>query len=530
MTSRVLDPYDEFLYPNYSYPQTHPDQLGSLATFFGMKPAPVEHCRVLELACGDGANLIPMAFYLPDSQFVGIDRATQPVASGKKMIEVLNLKNLTLEVGDILEFPANLGKFDYIIAHGLYSWVPAVVQERILEICRSHLQPHGVAYVSYNVYPGCHLRAILRGMMLFHTREITDSHERIAQALQVTKWVANAQTKTNGYALLMKELSEAVAKRDGAVIYHDDLAETNTPLYFHQFVTNAARHGLQFLSEAEYFNALGNEYPPEVIAQLRSMEADDVLGKEQYQDFIDGRSFRQTLLCHHEVKLDRSMRPEIVTQFYIRAPTAAVSDTPDITSEVEEEQFRGPSGSMISTSSPIAKAALAYLGEIYPSSVRFEDLLLNSYRRLNRAIEASDLSWQNSEEPRALAEVIIRAYGAGVVQLRLHEPKFSRTPGERPMVSWLARLQSQQGPLVTSLLNNSVRFEDVLSRQLLSLLDGTRDRKMLLEELGRLLDENRLASSAPTVLSEEREKTMSIVADQLEEHLSMLGRLGFLLA
>jgi tRNA G46 methylase TrmB len=117
--------YDNVPYPSAPYPQTHPDRLATMATLFGMRPAPVERCRVLELGCNDGSNLIAMAYGLPQSQFVGIDLAERPIAKGKATIEALGLTNLTLHCLDLRHMPSDLGRFDFILAHGVYSWVPA---------------------------------------------------------------------------------------------------------------------------------------------------------------------------------------------------------------------------------------------------------------------------------------------------------------------------------------------------------------------------------------------------------------------
>src|SRR5438093_4154914 len=135
--------YDEVLYPSHTHSQTHPDRLATIATLFGMTPAPVDGCRVLELGCGDGGNLIPMAFGLPGSEFVGIDLAARPIGSGQALVEALGLKNITLRPLDIMQISSDFGRFDYIIAHGLYSWVPPAVQDKILAICKANLAPEG---------------------------------------------------------------------------------------------------------------------------------------------------------------------------------------------------------------------------------------------------------------------------------------------------------------------------------------------------------------------------------------------------
>ena len=520
----TIDPYDDFLYPNYCYPETHPDRLGSRATLFGMKPAPAELCRVLELACGDGANLMPMAYGLPNSEFLGVDRASQPIARGKEMIAALKLKNLELRQFDLLALPTGLGKFDYIIAHGLYSWVPPAVQDRILEICRSCLNPQGIAYISYNVYPGCHLRAITRGMMLYHVRELKDAHQRVAQGRALVNWVADAHSETNAYSLFLREAKDALANRNDGAIYHDDIAEVNSPLYFYQFITRAARYGLQFLSEAEYFYTEGRFSTTEVAQQLEVMGQDDILGKEQYMDFLEGRSFRQTLLCHHEVELNRSLTSDLVRQFYIRSQAQPVNEEPDLRSQAIEE-FRGAKECSIATSFPLAKAAIRYLGQICPHSVPFSDLLVGAQQLLGAPACSLD-----SEEARLLAEVILKAYGAGVAELSLHEPTFSLKPSERPVASPLARLQAQHGSIVTSLTYNTVKFEDLFGRQLLSLLDGTRDRETLLKEFSELIEQNIQTDATTGSPVVELEKLRPTIAQKLDDKLAELGRLGFLLA
>ena len=527
MVTLQVDAYDEFVYPNYAYPQTHPDRLASLARLFGMKPAPLENCRVLELGSGDGANLLPMALALPGSRFLGVDRAPQSIARGAAMIAVLQLNNLELKQLDLLAAPADLGQFDYIIAHGLYSWVPAAVQDRILEICRSCLAPQGVAYVSYNAYPGCHLREITREMALFHTKDVADPRQRVAQARALVKWVADAQTQSNAYHLFLREVHDRFAGKNDGAIYHDDLAEVNAPLYFHQFIKHAARYGLQFLSEAEYFDTQEYEFPPEVAQQLRLLAMQDVLAKEQYLDFLEGRSFRQTLLCHHEIEIDRTLRPERVRQFYIQSEARPLSAKVDVKSKTIEE-FRGPKESVIATSLPLAKAAMLHLGRIYPRSARFDDLLAQAYQIMGASPSANDT--EANEAAQTLAELIVKTYGAGVVALHLHEPDFVLVPGERPLASPLARLQARQGAIVTSLLGITVKFEDFLARQLLVILDGTKDRGALLREFRRLIESNIQTSSGTNETIAEQERFLQTLPQQLEEKIAELGRLGFLLA
>src|SRR5262245_52314846 len=171
--------YESVHYPGQAHPETHPDRLATLATVFGLKPAPVEKCRVLELACGDGLNLVAMAAGLPQSEFLGLDLAEKPLEHGRSAIAALGLKNISLRAQDLLQAPGDVGQFDYIVAHGLYAWVPPEVRDKALALCRAHLAPQGIAFVSYNTYPGSHLREMVRKMMLFQIRTVADPDQQI---------------------------------------------------------------------------------------------------------------------------------------------------------------------------------------------------------------------------------------------------------------------------------------------------------------------------------------------------------------
>jgi SAM-dependent methyltransferase len=256
MTSVTTESYDDILYPSYTHNQTHPDRLSVVGRLFGMDPAPVNACRVLELGCGNGSNLVPMAFALPDSEFMGIDRAQRPIETGQQVLRGLGLKNISLQQLDLLDLPPDLGHFDYVIAHGLYSWVPTPVKEKILAVCQTHLKPQGIAFISYNAYPGGHLRDIVREMMLFHVRTLSDPQQRINQSLALLKFLHDSHTKSDTYADFIKDEIKQTLEVDQSNLYHDQLGSINTPVYFHHFIEHAAQHRLQFLAEAEFFELL----------------------------------------------------------------------------------------------------------------------------------------------------------------------------------------------------------------------------------------------------------------------------------
>ena len=160
--STIAASYDAIPYPNLGYSHTHPDHLATLATLLGLDPASPEKCRVLELGTASGWNIIPFAHAFPESQFVGIDISPIQIQEGQAAIQALGLQNIRLEARDILEITPELGEFDYIIAHGVYSWVPPEVRDALMRVCKQNLAPNGVVYISYNTYPGSYMTRMVR--------------------------------------------------------------------------------------------------------------------------------------------------------------------------------------------------------------------------------------------------------------------------------------------------------------------------------------------------------------------------------
>ena len=179
-------------YINKAFPQTHPDRLATLARVFGVTTADVETCRVLELGCASGDNLIPMALGLPNASFLGIDFSRRQIDGGRKNVAALGLPNIDLRHGDIADVDASFGTFDYIVCHGIYSWVPERIREKVLAICHENLSPQGVAFVSYNTLPGWRMRGMIRDMMLYHSAHASDARGKVQQARALLGFLAQS--------------------------------------------------------------------------------------------------------------------------------------------------------------------------------------------------------------------------------------------------------------------------------------------------------------------------------------------------
>jgi SAM-dependent methyltransferase len=486
MTTDTSTAYDTVAYPSHCCPQAHPDRLATLATLFGMTPAPAERCRFLELGCGDGHNLLALAFALPGSTFVGVDLAPSAIANGKDEARALGLANVDLHCADLLDWTPPDGPFDYVIAHGLISWVPEAVRRRVFELCRDRLAPQGVAYISYNALPGWHLRGMVRQMMLFHTQHFPDPAQKIAQAKAFLGLLLAGKGAEDGPAAAVKREAKRILDRGiDALLFHDDLAEINQPFYFHEFAALAGHHGLQYLAEADFVEMQVAAHPPPVVAALRQL-GDDIVVKEQYLDFLKCRRFRQTLLCRADVPLKREMAPGLMRQFLIASDANPVSTNPNLSAGAAEEF--SARGATLQVDDPLTKVAMLELRTAWPRALPFGELVRAARRCLNRPPEVDD----GGVEP--LAEALLTAYAANMVELHVWQAPWDVAREGRPVLSPLVRRQLTNGQeVVTSLRHTDSPVGAPALRALLLLLDGTRDVPAVAAELGRRIDACELA-------------------------------------
>ncbi len=524
--SAVEQSYDEVPYPSGAFEQTHPDRLATVATLFGMQPAPIETCRVLELGCASGGNLVPMAHALPGASFLGIDISSREIAEGQPWIERLGLKNLRLEHKDIMDLGPTDGTFDYIIAHGVLSWVPRAVQDKIFEVMGELLAPNGVGYISYNALPGCHIRKMLRDMMRFHVRDLAEPSRRTGQARALASFLANSIPSNNPlYASLLKGEVERIGKLTDEVLLHDDLSTLNEPFYFHEVVERASRRGLKYLGEALFADMQDQLYAPPVRETLRG--SGDLVTCEQYLDFLSCRAFRQTLVCRSDVPLIRELDAARAQSFRVLSLAKPVSAAPDILS-TNVERFKSLSGTTVGMAFPLAKAAMVELAEVSPRALSFTELLSAVRARLRPGGVSEPDEETLAQEEQDLGEMVIMAYGGNMLELHLHEPSFVLSAGEKPLASVVARLQAQGSNCVTSFWHKNISIDDAFAYRLLQRLDGEHDRASLIELLSGDALEGRLALQREGVLVTDAEEIRALVTEKLEPALQKMARYALL--
>jgi SAM-dependent methyltransferase len=448
--------YDEVPYPSHPFRQTHPARLGAALALYGLPYAPVETARVLEIGCGEAGNILPLAASYPAAQVVGFDLAATAIAEGRRVAERLGLRNIRLEALDILDAGSDLGQFDYIISHGVYSWTPEPVRDGLMACIKACLAPGGVAFVSYNAMPGCHMRMLLREMLLHHLRDREGFQARLEAAREFLTVYIEQAPEQNPAVPAIKQYCRAMLQRDPRVLFHDELGPVFEPFYVHQVLEHARTHGLAFLAESEGVWWREELFPSSRGKAIARLAGDDPLDLHQYQDFLTARLFRQTLLTHAELKVERSVPFRRIRSLYVEAEIKPPADANFASPGMV--RFELGDGAAIGLEEPHLKQSLAAIGEAWPQAVAIADL---------------------PDHPD-VEEGLLQLFAGGHVDLSTAPSPFQVRPGEKPLASPIARLQAAEGagPL-TSLDHGLVVLEDPHARALLRALDGTRDREDL---------------------------------------------------
>lgn len=428
-------PYDAVAYPTAIFPQATPDRLAVMARLHGLEPPPIETARVLEIGGGDALNLLAVAAAWPGMQGLSFDLAGTAVARGRAWAQAAGLANVELRQLDILDAAAGAieGDWDYVIAHGVYAWVPEPVRTATLELIGRVLSPNGVAFVSFNAQPGGHLRTAMREMVLLHLEGVDGEVERLAEARRFLAAFAEDDSVDEPIVAVMRRLAVAMLERDEAVLHHDELGGVYAPQQVIAVAKAAAGAGLAWLGDASV-GRLADGFG----------SADDLLRVVQLRDYAEGRYFRQSLFVRAESAPDRRLDPQRVGELFAACHGRRTGDS----------QFTAGNDRCEVTDSGLI-VALERLIEEFPGRVRAADMFGDD----------------------AHLEALFRMFDAGLVTLHATPAPCVLAAGDRPEASSLARMQiAQEWPAVTTLDHRTLAISDRRVRAFTALLDGRRDR------------------------------------------------------
>ena len=318
--------YSELGYKSMPFPYTTPATLEAYAALVGISAPNPKSARVLELGATYGGNIISQALFNPDATFVGIELSQEQIEKGNEVIANAGLTNVSLIQSDIASIGSEIGTFDYIIAHGVYSWVDDGVKDALLRLIDEHLAEDGIAYISYNTYPGWHTMDEVRQLMMFSNRDKTQFNhkEKVLHGKTIGSIVGSQILK---YDNLKERNSKflgalrSVLQKDEYYVGHDHLEPNNDPVYFYQFNDHLGAHNLAYLCDADLTLSMVRSFDADIADTLDKLALNDHVAQEQYLDFMLDTTFRKSIICkakHAESVTYDMGNPELVNSVPMR--------------------------------------------------------------------------------------------------------------------------------------------------------------------------------------------------------------------
>ena len=325
----LKDSYDDFLYVSKAFANCSINSLIATARIYGLDPAPIKGARVLELGSSCGGNIIPQALYYPEATFTGIDLSSVQIKHGNELIESMGLTNVTLLEKDIMDIGDDFGTFDYIIVHGIWSWVPDIVKDKILSICNRNLSNRGIAYVSYNTYPGWKRLEQMRDIMLYSEKQCKyqSLQERTAYTKNVLKLIGETMNmdqrsqEQSGYKI---DNINRVLQANDYYVGHEYLETFNDPVYVSEFIERAEHQGCVYIGDKSIEKSFITWLDDKVVDNIKALANGNHKDKEQYYDFVYDTQFRMSLLtkaCNKDkIVRDETVQKNILDTLYFAAP------------------------------------------------------------------------------------------------------------------------------------------------------------------------------------------------------------------
>jgi SAM-dependent methyltransferase len=506
--------YDLLPYPSMPITHTQPAHLAALARLFGIAAPAIERARVLELGCAAGGNIIPLAARFPLASFTGIDLSHRHIADGRKRIAALAIENVRLQQGDLTTLDLAGAQFDYVICHGVFSWVPKLAQDAIFRLCRDILAPDGVVTISYNVLPGWHLRMAIRDICLHYAGRDGTPQRRVARARAALERIAAASEESDPYGQLMRTEARRLKNVPAAYILGEFLAPNNRPCHVRDFIGQAANHGLDYLCEVDLFAVVPQTLDPALRNRVTSFAGASRSAMEQHIDFLTGRLFRRSVLVRQQQATgpQRIPEPDRLVSLHVASP---IRPDPARTTE-HLGAFKDDRERPITTGDPVIREAFERLARAYPATLTLDALTASP-------TGGRDVSPEVEARVRSAVFTLVLAGRASISIVPL---RVGHADDEHPKAWHVARSEAASGqPWITSLGHAGMPAHPML-RALLPYFDGTHGRAALRARLADALQSGAVqVPELPTDQPPPSQERLDAIAEQcLEQTLRHLER------
>jgi hypothetical protein len=443
--------YDSVDYPSGVDAQLTPDHIRAVGLFHGWDAPDPATASVLEIGCYDGLNLIAVAAVYPRARCVGFDLAARGIEQGRLIARAAGVDNVELRHDDILEFPRAGEQFDYVVCHGVYSWVPQAVRDALPGLIAARLAPGGVAYLGYDALPGCGAKYAIATYLQRLVGRIPEFDARLDATEQVIDTLARNHDATSQLKPQLEALRTMLRSLDRGYVFHDWLAPHYRPDWTREVAARSAAAGLRHVADVTFGDDASYDLD-EDARRLLALAGDDFVERADALAVLRGtRLFRTDLL----VRADAPPAP-LPDAMHRISYTFLGNRVPSEPSDAGASRF-DVGENLLVTADPTLAAILDALEAAAPGELGFDAL-----RRTTGA--------EPPELEATLRGLVLRS----VLQVHSTPQPFTLTPGERPLAGRLIRAMLNMGDQAVSLRHRRVVAGDKPARLLMALCDGTR--------------------------------------------------------
>lgn len=428
--------YNEVQYTAYPFEYTKPENLKTIGTLFGVNAKDIENARVLEIGCSDGGNILRFAELYPKSYTLGIDLSPVQINSAQKKLDKLKLKNIEFKAMSVTDLDESFGKFDYIICHGVFSWVPDFVRDAILENGKKLLDKNGLFFISYNTLPGWNMNNSIRELMLYHSANFDKAEDKIIQSRAILKFIQESlEGHETSHAEFLQSSAKNIDQKEDYYIFHEYLEENNKALYFNEFINHANSKGLGYVGDTDAHRMYTGNLPQKAMEKLSAIS--DIVRTEQYIDFINNTEFRCTVLTHQDVVVSRNITDKTIEKLFYygkiipQGEKINFQDNSNVKFSLDEQNTRS-----VDSSSPEMKSILLTLSQNEGNPLSVDEIAEGALKLLPKSSK------------QVIKQTIINNFArlifSGIIKYTSEKPKSIFKISNKPKITSYAAMQIAQ--------------------------------------------------------------------------------------
>ncbi|MEI6175318.1 MAG: class I SAM-dependent methyltransferase [Verrucomicrobiota bacterium] len=460
MSDPVYDLYQNQAYPAMSHPSTDPAVTAVAAKLAGLDSPDPSSARILEIGCASGHNLLPLAVRWPESRVTGIDFSKSAIEEACEIARIAGLTNIEFIEADLQTFdPGNDVSYDFIICHGIYTWVPGAVRQALLDFCNARLSPQGSVMISYNTLPGWSLRKSIVDLV----KQLSGKTSGGLSGSELEKILADlvmAAGNRTAYHRHFTQVLHDMLGQGGYFLTFDDFGPINEPCTFLDFIAHTSRSGLRYLGESRLSENYPGSLAPDALEILQPLANDPHLF-QQTIDVLTNRTFRHSLLCRADAPIEPRSNAAMILKFAVRCPHVfeRVPEGVRLLNHADEELAR--------FEHPLSVAFFSALSQFSPETVPFHEVIVHMGEFLSEPFDFT----------RDLAPLVRLATDAsrqGLISLRFAPVRFDASPPAMPNLGTLRLLAAEKGQPIIDAYHTPCLLDDERKRQIAILMDGSR--------------------------------------------------------